>query len=232
MAINETYDELVQRAKDAQDYERRELFDDLLKRFEHAAIKWAYAILGDEELARDALQEASLSAFLHLDQLQDDKAFPAWFRQIVSTACHRLIRREKPLADLHDHEPIHPDPSHEIEESERRENISKAVFELPERERVVAEMFYFADYSQAEIATVLAVPLTTVKKRLQYAREHLRHLIHEDMVMLLPGYVYALNGGCTGAALGMNGFFTADFIEFPTYNDEYYPAPIYAERAY
>lgn len=225
LAIDERYDELVRRAKDAPDCERREIFDELLKRFDHAAIKWAYSILGDEELARDALQEASLSAFLHLDQLHEEKAFPSWFRQIVSTACHRLIRREKPLADLRDHEPVHPDPSHEVEENERRENISKAVFELPERERVVAEMFYFADYSQAEIATVLAVPLTTVKKRLQYAREHLRHLIHEDMVMLLPGYIYALNGGCTAAALGMNGIFTTTIR-----NPEQYPVTVYAEK--
>jgi len=45
---------------------------------------------------------------------------------------------------------------------------------LPDHEREVTELFYITGYSQQEIAEQLAVPLTTVKKRLQYAREHLR----------------------------------------------------------
>jgi len=57
------------------------------------------------------------------------------------------------------------------------EQVTRAVRSLPEHERVVTELFYIGDYSQQEIAEQLAVPLTTVKKRLQYAREHLRETI-------------------------------------------------------
>ena len=48
---------------------------------------------------------------------------------------------------------------------------------LPEHERAVTEGFYIQGESQKELAERLHIPVTTVKKRLQYAREHLRLLV-------------------------------------------------------
>src|SRR5258708_29247404 len=207
MTPEETYDQLVLRAQQAQDQERQAVFNELIVRFEQAGLKWAYELLHEREAAEDALQEASLTAFLHLDQLQEPKAFPAWFRQIVMHTCHRMMRRERPHFPLTGDVETQPDPHDEIEDEEQRESINEAVLRLPERERVVTQLFYFADYSQDEIAVTLDVPITTVKKRLQYARERLRGLIDRDVIAILPGYLYALNGGCTAAA-----FQTADYV--------------------
>ena len=81
----------------------------------------------EREAAEDALQEASLTAFLHLDQLQEPKAFPAWFRQIVMHTCHRMMRREHPHFPLTQDVVTQPDPHDEIEDEEQLLGLKHAV---------------------------------------------------------------------------------------------------------
>lgn len=211
MTYQETYDQLVWRAQRAQDHERREIFNELITRFEQAGYHWAFRLLNEREAAEDAVQEAALNAFLHLDQLQEPKAFPAWFRQILTNTCRRMIQRERPARPLDRDDETQPDPVDPIEEGEKRDSVDAAVLKLPEHERVVTQLFYYDDYSQSEIADTLEVPVTTVKKRLQYARARLKSLIGQDFMSAMSGYFYALNGGCTAAALE----FTIDVPDFP-----------------
>jgi hypothetical protein len=76
------------------------------------------------------------------------------------------------------------------ETTERNATVRDAVRGLPEHERSVVELFYLAGLSQQEVAQTLAVPLTTVKKRLQYARERLKSsggLDRQIISQLTPG---------------------------------------------
>jgi RNA polymerase sigma-70 factor (ECF subfamily) len=175
------YDHLVRKAQAAEGKAREEAFNELIAPFTSVAHAWAYAALGDTHLAQDVVQEAFLTAYQKIDQLRDPEAFPAWLKRIVLTYCNRATRRKSPLLlPLEDETgsdsstPLHDDPAVSAEEREREEQVNRAVQGLPELERVVTELFYITGYSQQEIAERLAVPLTTVKKRLQYAREHLR----------------------------------------------------------
>jgi RNA polymerase sigma factor (sigma-70 family) len=204
--MTRTYDQLVLEAQQAQDDERREIFNELITRFEQAGFNWAYSLFHEREAAEDALQEASLTAFLHLDQLQEPKAFPSWFRQILINICNRMMRHEHINVSALGDEEIASDPFDEIEDNEKRDSVNQAVLQLPEHERVVTELFYYEDYSQNEIAVTLAVPVTTIKKRLQYARERLRGLINLDITCLLSAQMYMLNGGCTAAALELENY--------------------------
>jgi RNA polymerase sigma factor (sigma-70 family) len=166
---------------------RVQLLDRLVAQFAEAAYHWARLILDDEDKAYDAVQEAWLNAYLHLDQLRESAAFPGWFRQIVLHTCYRTLRGEKSSIPLSEQLPQEreADPSEEVENKERLERIREAVLALPEGERAVTELFYFGDYSQQEIAERLALPVTTVKKRLQYARRRLKESIQPDFVALL-----------------------------------------------
>lgn len=171
------YDDLVRKAQAAEGKAREEAFGDLIAPFQSIARGWAYNALGDAHLAQDVVQEAFLTAYQKIDQLRDPAAFPAWLRRIVLTYCHRVTRRKAPhLLPLEDGEASsrQADPAASVEDRELKEQVTRAVRALPEHERVVTELFYITGYSQQEIAERLVLPLTTVKKRLQYAREHLR----------------------------------------------------------
>jgi RNA polymerase sigma factor (sigma-70 family) len=172
---------LVEQVINSRDENRRHHFDELVRRFRGMAVKRAYQSLNDVQMAEDAVQEAFLMAYLRIDQLRDPQAFPAWLRRIVMTQCDRMIRGQQP-----DFEPLEarfdlatekPGPESVIEAREIQDHIHSAIDALPEHERAVTRGFYIQGESQKELAERLQLPVTTVKKRLQYAREHLRWMV-------------------------------------------------------
>lgn len=186
------YETLVRRAQsETDDTARQDAFGALVEQFQDAVLSWTQAILGDYEQAQDAAQEAFVTAYKHLDQLRDPKAFPAWLKRIAQTQSYRITRCKRLTTAWNDEAdtPVPTrDPAIVIEDDETRRRVLNAVTTLPEGERVVTELFYLTGFSQNEIAERLQLPLTTVKKRLQYARERLRERLPRNAVMWLrPG---------------------------------------------
>jgi RNA polymerase sigma factor (sigma-70 family) len=180
-----SYESLIEAAQNGD----QPAFAELMLRFQEAAREWAFQALGDPHLAEDAAQEAFLIAYRQLDQLRDPKAFPSWLKRIVLSQCHRILRRRQmPSAPLDDEAPVPEsghDPATEVEQREMQESLRRAVQNLPDGERAVTELFYIVGYSQQEIAERLRLPLTTVKKRLQYARERLKESLSTQIVARL-----------------------------------------------
>jgi RNA polymerase sigma factor (sigma-70 family) len=174
----ETYEALIERIQTTTGDERHEAFSELMNRFKEAANHWAFLVLEDEHLAQDAAQEAFIAAYDHIDQLREPAAFPGWLKQIVMSRCNRLTRRKHVATTSFEEDSAYTDPIAEVDDRDLREKVIEAVNDLPEHERTVTELFYVDGYSQREIAEQLSVPITTVKKRLQYAREHLRIAVY------------------------------------------------------
>src|SRR6266852_95622 len=159
--------------------EKHRAFDQIVRQYQDLAYGYAYAVLGEFELAEDAAQEAFLTAWRSLDQLREPEAFPGWLKRIVLTQCSRLTRGKQvdlvPLEAAIELPSPGPDPYRAAEQSELRARVSAEVQALPESERVVTTLFYISEYSLKEIGAFLEVPVTTVKKRLWSARQKLRH---------------------------------------------------------
>ncbi|MCA9946190.1 MAG: sigma-70 family RNA polymerase sigma factor [Anaerolineales bacterium] len=170
--------------------ERQEAFAQLVGEFYEAAFRWAFSRLNDADLAQDAVQEAFVVAYQMLHQLKEPKAFAGWFKQIVLSQTYRLLRDTRPLTLAVDISQemmaSEPGPAALIENDEMKERVMTAVQALPEKEQVVTKLFYLNGYSQKEIARLLELPLTTVKKRLQYARQNLRGLLVSMVDALAP----------------------------------------------
>ncbi|MBE0691025.1 MAG: sigma-70 family RNA polymerase sigma factor [Anaerolineae bacterium] len=179
------HEQLVFIAQQSTGEAAEEAFAGLIDRFWNTAVSWAYTCVGDLDHAQDAAQEAFISAYRGLDTLREPRAFPAWLRRLVITQSMRTIRdRTQSSQSLDDESTASEtnDPARVVEIATQRNGVREAVRALPDHERSVTELFYLDGYSQREIAEVLALPLTTVKKRLQYARERLRgspHLIDQ-----------------------------------------------------
>jgi RNA polymerase sigma factor (sigma-70 family) len=159
----------------------REAYGQIVERFEQMAVGYATALLGDAHLAEDAAQEAFLQAFVDLAQLREAAAFPGWFRRIVHKHCDRIHRRRRVQVVPLDEEQWAPsdataDP---MEAGDRRELLGHALQRLPEDERAVVSLFYLQQYSQAEVAAFLEVPVTTVNNRMHSARGHLKQELLE-----------------------------------------------------
>src|SRR5262245_6026965 len=163
---------------------REEAFAELVRLFQDRAFACAYAILGDFYLAEDAAQAAFISAWQRLGQLREPEAFPGWFRRLVVTECHRLIRQKRVRTIPLDDAVKEPPPGHSttscndaqetLEQVELARTVIQAIQRLTANERMVVLLFYVEQQSQRDISRFLGVPVTTVAKRLFAARERLR----------------------------------------------------------
>jgi RNA polymerase sigma factor (sigma-70 family) len=151
-------------------------FGELVERFQSMALGYALALLRDPGLAEDACQEAFVDAFLHLNQLREDAAFPGWFRRVVRKHSDRQ-RRSRLLAVELGELPGATDPLAALLEAEERRSVQDEVAGLPARLRASIALFYGGGLSVEEIAAFLNVTPSAVKKRLFDARARLRRTL-------------------------------------------------------
>ena len=160
-------------------------FGQVVQRFQDLAYAVAYTVVGDAHLAQDAAQEAFIEAFLCLASLREPAAFPGWFRRIVVKRADRLVRGKSlalvPIEAAGALAADQPDPASQAEARELQGRVRAAVAGLPERDRQVVLLFYMAGHSHGEIAALLELPVTTIKKRLFDARRRLRPRL-DDLV--------------------------------------------------
>jgi phosphoribosylaminoimidazole-succinocarboxamide synthase len=160
-------------------------FEALVVRFQDMAAGYAYALLRDRHLAQDAAQEAFAEAYLSLAGLREPGAFGGWLRRVVFKHCDRVTRRRRLRVARLDEALDLPEtslgPAELAEQAEARAVVRHAMAELPEPERVVTALRYAGEYTQAEIAGFLGVPVTTVNNRLHAARKRL----HRSMMSMV-----------------------------------------------
>ncbi len=132
----------------------------------------AWSILGSEADARDAVQEACVSAWRQLPRLRDPGAFDAWLGRIVVNACRSTFRRrgrvrEVSIAPIHDRASLTERDLSTVAESDA---ISRAFDRLTPDHRTILVLHHLRHELVASIAATLAIPEGTVKSRLHAAR--------------------------------------------------------------
>ena len=141
----------------------------------------ARLILRDTELARDAVQEATVRAWRTLPGLRDPDRFDAWLYRLTINACldaarHRRRRvLEVELTPLTD-SPI-PDGSGQLAD---RDQLDHALGQLEPDLRAIVVLHYYLDLTLPETAEALGVPEGTVKSRLHRALAALRVTVSDD----------------------------------------------------
>jgi len=141
----------------------------------------AYRLMGDEEDARDVVQESYLRAFKGLKRFRGDAQFTTWlYRITANSASTHLGRRARhrhdellddtPVADLH---PDH-DPQMRTEGNATRDRLTDALRELPPRLRAVVVLRDVYDLPHEAIAAELGISESAAKVRLHRARKKLR----------------------------------------------------------
>jgi RNA polymerase sigma factor (sigma-70 family) len=159
----------------------------LYDRYGEAAWSLALRILTDQSLAEDVVREVFLSLWREARRFDPARGTVATY--LLSTTHHRavdVVRREENLRRRHGPEEalaLAPDqPSgleDEVEVAERRSRIRAALAELPEPQREALMLAYFGGYTQQEIASLVGVPLGTVKTRMAAGMRRLKDELRE-----------------------------------------------------
>lgn len=152
----------------------------LLERHERSIYRFGLRMCGDEEAAREVLQETLLAAFKHLHGYRADAALSTWLYQIARSFCIKQRRRE--TAEPRDHESIEssqgardvavgaPGPDERTHARQMAELIQAAMQSLPPEAREVLVLRDVEGLSAEEAARVLEVSVPALKSRLHRAR--------------------------------------------------------------
>ncbi|PSR54988.1 hypothetical protein AHMF7605_16490 [Adhaeribacter arboris] len=148
----------------------------------------ALRICRSPELATDAVQDAFIKAYLQLAQLKDPQKFGGWLRQIVTRMSYRVIARYQknvPLESLAlEKETYWEDEiNRQMEQHSAQHQLHSALAQLPDVLHKTLLLRYFSNYQAYEqIAAILAVPVGTVRSRLNEAKRKLEEAWekHED----------------------------------------------------
>ncbi|HKX44309.1 MAG TPA: sigma-70 family RNA polymerase sigma factor [Burkholderiaceae bacterium] len=163
----------------------RQLFDAQVLPHLDAAYNLARWLLRSDQAAEDAVQEASMRAFRHLDTLRGDDARP-WLLGIVRNTCFTMLARTRSQPHWVDFDeaefeaaqveaPRHAsDPEQQLQQQRTRTRIDAAIRALSPPLREVIVLRELEDLDYAQIAKIAAVPIGTVMSRLARARGKLR----------------------------------------------------------
>jgi RNA polymerase sigma-70 factor (ECF subfamily) len=155
-------------------------FEELVIAHQHRVYGVALRMLGDRTAAEDLAQEVFLRAHRGMAGFRGEAKLSTWLYAIASRLClSRLAagpRRgqsagEEILARLADQG---ADPSDEAERSEREAALHRAIAGLAEDRRIVIVLCDLEGLSYEETASVLGVPVGTVRSRLHRARLDLK----------------------------------------------------------
>jgi len=154
----------------------------------------AYRLLGNKADAEDAVQDALLAAYQHLNQFRGDARMSTWLTAIV-TNCARMQLRKRPR---HVHVSLdsrigkeqeyslanmlvddRPNPEDQCHKSRLNARLIKSAAELSPTLRRTFHLRYVDDLSVCETARVLGIPIGTVKAQTARARAKLLKVVRE-----------------------------------------------------
>lgn len=172
-------------------------FETLVRLYMARLLSVARRFLKNEEDARDAVQDAFISAFRSIQKFEAGAKLSTWLHRIVVNAALMRLRtkRRHPEEDIEELLPRFAADGHQVTESvdwslsaeemvqrsETRELVRRMIDQLPDTYRVVLLMRDIEEMSTDETATALGITATAVKVRLHRARQALRARLDKEM---------------------------------------------------
>lgn len=163
----------------------REAFGMIVQRYMKPAYYVALGYVGRPDDALDLSQDAFINAFRHIRHFDSSKRFFPWFYSILKNLClnhlNRVRKRKEDSIDEMAEErgevpiPVETaDPESGVLRRDLETRIGRALQRLRPKDREIIILQHFQDYSYADIAGLLGIPIGTVMSRLYGARKALR----------------------------------------------------------
>ena len=171
-------------------------YAEVVQRYGGRLLAVARRFLRNEEDAREAVQEAALSAFRAIQGFNEKSRLKTWLHRIVVNACLMRLRtqRRKPLQSIEDalpnflpkgHFAMTPSPwptgEEQLETEENRALVRQAIAELPDTHREVLLLRDIEGLDTATTAQILGTTPEAIKTRLHRARSALRTAVDRHL---------------------------------------------------
>jgi RNA polymerase sigma-70 factor (ECF subfamily) len=172
----------------------RDRFGALVAVLQRRGLRIAYHYLRDAADADEAVQDAFIKVFLHIEQYREELSFDVWFMRILVNAClDRLKSRNRqqrwmasPAEESLEARPVEqaagtePSSERRMLARERWAQVLSAVAALPDRQRLVFTLSHLDERSAAEISEATGMSPATVRVHLFRAIRKLRALLGDE----------------------------------------------------
>jgi RNA polymerase sigma-70 factor (ECF subfamily) len=148
--------------------------------------KFIFALVKDEWVADDLIQETFIKVQKNLDQLKEESKLSSWIFRIAYNHCQDHFRKmsqsSKSDRVLTEKKEILAEPlfQKELEQHQMGECVQEKVRRLPESYQTVLVLFDLMEFSHQEIAEILDISVENVKVRLHRARKKLKTILEEE----------------------------------------------------
>lgn len=136
----------------------------------------AYRIIGDYDIANDALQEAFIQVFTDIDQFRGASSLGAWIKTILIRTSYRKLKKENIFISAS------KDQVTEViswPDEMTGDDLEKAILSLPEGSRTIFILIEVEGYKHREVAEMLNISEGTSKSQLYYAKQQLRERLKD-----------------------------------------------------
>ena len=171
----------------------RERFGALVALLQRRALRVAFHYLRNPADADEAVQDAFVKVFLHIDQYREDLPFDVWFTRIlVNASLDRLkarARQQRFVTSTVDDQDersveqtaaVEPSSERRLLARERWAQVSRVVDELPDRQRLVFTLSHVDEQTPGEIAAATGMSPATVRVHLFRALRKLRRVLGDQ----------------------------------------------------
>jgi RNA polymerase sigma-70 factor (ECF subfamily) len=148
--------------------------EELYRRRYATFLRFALALVGDHELAKEAVQEAFTRAVRRRFELREEGRLDAWVYRTLANHCRDLLResaRRSPVFEVAAQNGAGPEGA----------AVRAAVAALPERQRLVLFLRHYADLDYETIAAALGIRRGTVAATLNAAHRSLKRSVQEEL---------------------------------------------------
>ena len=149
----------------------------LLPAFRRKVFGLAYSFLRDREAAEDVTQDVFIKVWRALPGFDGRASLSTWIYAIARNASLSALRARRSQSSLSDPDVMDAvdaiDTAAPAESIVERAALLRLVDQLPRKQRQVIVLFYMEEQSHEEVATMLAMPVGTVKTLLHRARARL-----------------------------------------------------------
>lgn len=156
----------------------KELYAEIIERYQEKLMRYAGYIIGDENMAEDAVQDAFIKAYINLNGFNVKKKFSSWIYRIVHNEAMNMLSRQKKQIPMN--EKIEHDSGVNLEdEFIKNELTSRAhhcLEQIPLIYKEPLSLFYLEEKSYEEIGDILRIPIGTVGVRISRAKSMMRKI--------------------------------------------------------
>ncbi len=149
----------------------------------------AFRMLGDEDLAKDVVQETMITIWQKIRKIRSVEVYRTWIYRIVMNKCNDHLRKRKRNPEFIADEKtwkllsvtLAEEPSSELENHEMAAIINLLTDRLSPKQKAVFVMSDIEQISNEEICAITGMSRTSLKSNLYYARKNIAEMIEKHL---------------------------------------------------